>query len=232
MLAKLLACQLLKLLKANLHTMLPLKGEKMVQKLNATALSTPNICQHALATAQDLACLSSYLQWVRRTKKSSNLSQLIADSVPKSGGQKSTQRRKGAPKNKRRSADSFPMDTSFPSSSTSFQSSFSASSPQPFLPPSTIDSTFSTPTAYMSPSGSGHTHDSTFSSSSSTGSTSYMSPPSSGHTWCSTFSPVLQINSPCMLNQLTCILSITLHLPAILVTRTVDFSKIISLFNG
>lgn len=50
--------------------------------------SSPNICQHALATAEDLQVLSDYLLWVRRTKKGPNLSQLIASSVPKDGGQK------------------------------------------------------------------------------------------------------------------------------------------------
>ena len=50
--------------------------------------SSPNICQHALATAEDLQVLSDYLLWVKRTKKGPNLSQLIASSVPKDGGQK------------------------------------------------------------------------------------------------------------------------------------------------
>ena len=35
-----------------------------------------------------------FLQWVRKTKKSSNLSLLIADSVPKTGGEKRTARQK------------------------------------------------------------------------------------------------------------------------------------------
>ena len=62
--------------------------------------SSPNICQHALAAAEDLEVLSDYLLWVRRTKKSPNLSQLIASSVPKDGGQKPSARRKGNPKRK------------------------------------------------------------------------------------------------------------------------------------
>ena len=62
--------------------------------------SSPNICQHALAAAEDLGVLPKFLQWVRKTKKSSNLSLLIADSVPKTGGEKSTTRRKGAPRKK------------------------------------------------------------------------------------------------------------------------------------
>ena len=59
--------------------------------------SSPNICQHALAAAEDLGVLPKFLQWVRKTMKSSNLSLLIADSVPKTGGEKSTTRWKGAP---------------------------------------------------------------------------------------------------------------------------------------
>lgn len=47
--------------------------------------SSPNICQHALATAEDLQVLSGYLLWVKRTKKGPNLSQLIASSLPKDG---------------------------------------------------------------------------------------------------------------------------------------------------
>ena len=61
---------------------------------------TPNICQHALATAEDLNCLPQYLLWVRKTKRSANLSQLIANAVPKTGGQKSSSRREGGPKQK------------------------------------------------------------------------------------------------------------------------------------
>ena len=63
--------------------------------------SSPNICQHALATAEDLQVLSDYLLWVKRTKKGPNLSQLIASSVPKDGGQKPVSRRKGNPKRKK-----------------------------------------------------------------------------------------------------------------------------------
>ena len=54
--------------------------------------SSPNNCQHALATAEDLQVLSDYLLWVKRTKKGPNLSQLIASSVPKDWGQKSVSR--------------------------------------------------------------------------------------------------------------------------------------------
>ena len=50
--------------------------------------STLNICQHALVAADDLKCLAEYLVWVRKTKRSANLSRLIADTIPKTGGQK------------------------------------------------------------------------------------------------------------------------------------------------
>ena len=63
--------------------------------------SSPNICQHALAAAENLGVLPKFLQWVCKTKKSSNLSLLIADSVPKTGGEKSTTRRKGASRKKK-----------------------------------------------------------------------------------------------------------------------------------
>ena len=59
--------------------------------------STPSICQHTLAAAQDMMILPQYITWVRKTK-SLNLSQLIADSVPQSGWKKSTVRRKAAPR--------------------------------------------------------------------------------------------------------------------------------------
>ena len=62
--------------------------------------SIPNICQHALAVAEDMKLLSKYLQWVQHTKKSPNLSLLISDSIPKTGGKKSAKRRKGPPKSK------------------------------------------------------------------------------------------------------------------------------------
>ena len=63
--------------------------------------NSPNICQHALAIAEDLQVLSDYLLWVKRTKKGPNLSQLMASSVPKDGGQKPVSRRKGNPKQKK-----------------------------------------------------------------------------------------------------------------------------------
>jgi len=33
--------------------------------------STPNVCQHALAAAEDLCILPDYLQWLQKTKKPS-----------------------------------------------------------------------------------------------------------------------------------------------------------------
>ena len=70
---------------------------------------------HALAAADDLSCLSEYLQWVRKTKRSANLSRLIADAVPKTGGQKSTSRRKGGPRRSSSSkSDSVPVSRSSP----------------------------------------------------------------------------------------------------------------------
>lgn len=50
--------------------------------------STPNICQHSLAASEDMCILPDFLQWVCKTKKSSNLSLFIGDSLPKSGGEK------------------------------------------------------------------------------------------------------------------------------------------------
>ena len=105
--------------------------------------STPNICQHALATAEDLKCLAEYLQWVRKTKRSANLSRLIADAIPKTGGQKSTSRRKGGPKRSSRDPvpQSVPKHTPSPSHNTPHpslyatppipQHGYSLNSPQP-----------------------------------------------------------------------------------------------------
>ena len=51
--------------------------------------STPNICQHSLAGAEDMGLLNDYLVWVRKTKAAAlNLSNLISQEVPKSAGQK------------------------------------------------------------------------------------------------------------------------------------------------
>ena len=74
--------------------------------------SSPSIYQHALAAAEDMDILPEYLRWVSKTKKSANLSQLIADALPKSVGRKSTSRRKGGSKGKTSSsvADDTPSD--------------------------------------------------------------------------------------------------------------------------
>lgn len=66
--------------------------------------STPNICHHALAGAEDMNCVEEYVMWVRKTKSSGlNLSTLIAKDIPKSAGKKgSTSRRKGVPKGKKK----------------------------------------------------------------------------------------------------------------------------------
>ena len=66
--------------------------------------STPNICQHSLAGAEDMGLLSDYLVWVRKTKGIAlNLSNLISKEVPKLAGQKgSTSRRKGGRKGKKK----------------------------------------------------------------------------------------------------------------------------------
>ncbi len=66
--------------------------------------STPNICQHALAAAEDMGIINEYIAWIRKTKVTGlNISNLISDDVPKSAGKKgSTSRRKGMPKGKKR----------------------------------------------------------------------------------------------------------------------------------
>ena len=63
--------------------------------------SSPNLCQHALAATEHMNVLPDYIRWIRKTKKTLNLSQLVADHVPSNAGQKPTSRRKGAPKRKK-----------------------------------------------------------------------------------------------------------------------------------
>lgn len=41
--------------------------------------SSPNLCQHALAAAEDMNILPDYIQWIHKIKKTLNLSQLVAD---------------------------------------------------------------------------------------------------------------------------------------------------------
>ena len=66
--------------------------------------STPKVCQHSLAAAEDMGVLSDYLLWVGKIKGPAlNLSNLIANKVPQSSGQKgSTSCRKGVPKGKKK----------------------------------------------------------------------------------------------------------------------------------
>lgn len=119
--------------------------------------STPNICHHALAGAEDMNCLEKYVMWVRKTKSSGlNLSTLISKEVPKAAGKKgSTSRRKGAPKGKKKliaavanGISSPNLDCSDSSSSTIAQTS-STSQLDPF-PPST--EVFSPTSPVFSPS--------------------------------------------------------------------------------
>ena len=48
--------------------------------------SSPHVCQHALAAADDIGILDAYLQWLRKTKKGLNISQLIGDKIPSDAG--------------------------------------------------------------------------------------------------------------------------------------------------
>lgn len=61
--------------------------------------STPKVCLHSLAAADDMGVLSEYLVFLRKTKAVGlNLSTLISKELPKSAGQKQgMSRRKGAP---------------------------------------------------------------------------------------------------------------------------------------
>ena len=92
--------------------------------------SSPYICQHALATAEDLGILTEYLQWVHKTKKSLNLSQLVGDQIPNNAGKKPSSQRKGAPRKKKQpsvydtntSLSLTPMSTVPPSADVQFES--------------------------------------------------------------------------------------------------------------
>ena len=129
--------------------------------------STPNLCLHSLAAAEDMGVINDYLAWVRKTKAIGlNLSNLISNELPKSAGKKgSTSRRKGAAKGKKRPivaerdgivcssysppSPSTTTSVSYPSSpsSLSFQnqmSSISSSSPMPMLSSSPSMFLFST----------------------------------------------------------------------------------------
>ena len=53
--------------------------------------STPKVCRHSLAAADDMGILSDYLTFLRKTKAIGlNLSTLISKELPKSAGQKGT----------------------------------------------------------------------------------------------------------------------------------------------
>lgn len=67
--------------------------------------STPHICQHAIAAAEDIGILAEYLHWVRKTKKCLNISQLVASQIPNDAGKKPISRRKGAPRKKKPQAN-------------------------------------------------------------------------------------------------------------------------------
>ena len=63
-------------------------------QLHATCLEAWDAIVQCIEAHQIYAQQLKFLQWVRKTKKSSNLSLLIADSVPKTGGEKRTARQK------------------------------------------------------------------------------------------------------------------------------------------
>lgn len=66
--------------------------------------STPKVCQHSLAAAEDMGILKDYLIFLSHTKAAGlNISSLISKELPKSAGQKqSTSRRKGIAKGKKK----------------------------------------------------------------------------------------------------------------------------------
>lgn len=116
--------------------------------------SSPYICQHALATAEDLGILTEYLQWVRKTKKSLNLSQLVADQIPNNAGKKPSSNRKGPPKKKKQqqsvcdvdaSSSLTPMSTLPPPADAQIES--------PTIPPNvhSLSDTYPTPSSNVYP---------------------------------------------------------------------------------
>lgn len=64
--------------------------------------SSPHVCQHALAAADDIGILDAYLQWLRKTKKGLNISRLIGYKIPSDAGKKTSTWRKGAPQTKKK----------------------------------------------------------------------------------------------------------------------------------
>lgn len=103
--------------------------------------SIPNICQHALSVAEDMKMLSEYPQWIRRTKKSPNLSLLISDSIPKTAGNKSSKKRKGPPKSGKPCIQPM-VDTTGPASLTPLPTTppSASSTNLPSFPPNTNSS--------------------------------------------------------------------------------------------
>lgn len=121
--------------------------------------SSPNVCQHSLATAEDMGILSDYLVWVRKTKATAlNLSSLISKEVSKSAGKKgSTSHRKGVQKGKKKAvlseSDYNPPSSSCPSLSTEEPlSSFSPYSTNFSSPPPALSyyPTFTPPAPFSS----------------------------------------------------------------------------------
>jgi len=66
--------------------------------------STPKVCHHSLAAAEDMGILKEYLLFISKIKTAGlNISSLISKELPKSAGQKqSTSCRKGGPKSKKK----------------------------------------------------------------------------------------------------------------------------------
>ena len=48
-----------------------------------------------MAAAEHMNILPNYIKWIRKTKETLNLSQLVADHIPSNAGQKPTLRYKG-----------------------------------------------------------------------------------------------------------------------------------------
>ena len=102
--------------------------------------STPKVCQHSLAAADDMGILSDYLAFLRKTKAVAlNLSTLISNELPKSAGKKdSTSWRKGTPKGKKKPVLTEKDVLSLPSTSGNESHSINAENVPPesrFVPP-------------------------------------------------------------------------------------------------
>ena len=102
--------------------------------------STPKVCQHSLAAAEDMGILKEYLIFLSRTKAAGlNISSLISKELPKSAGQKqATSRRKGIAKSKKKpvlveSNDIFQTNDSISASPPMLYSSGSENVPPSYL---------------------------------------------------------------------------------------------------